>query len=241
MERLARPSYAPDHEIGGSDASRRARNPRSGQDTARISAAQRSDPTERPEGRLSTLQREASTPRRTARPAGIVVAAVAALGVVGLALRSNTNGDVTYALGGLETAGKGGVSVWDIFIARPVAYKLLVAVLDAGRRLLVGDASLTTAHLVLRLETYVLVVLVTAVLFGGVRRVAGRPAAAGIAAATGLALVASPPWHFLEPDWVAPLCGVLAVGAALLPRRLWLGVLLGGLATMLVVAVKLAT
>src|SRR5689334_14484117 len=87
--------------------------------------------------------------------AGTVVAAVAALAVAGFAHRSNTNGDVTYALGGLETAGKGGISVWDIFIARPVAYKLLVAVLDAGRRLLVGDASLTTAHLVLRLETYV--------------------------------------------------------------------------------------
>src|SRR5690348_984702 len=234
MERLARPSYAPDHEIGGSDASRRARNPRSGQDTARISAAQRSDPTERPEGRLSTLQREASTPRRTARPAGIVVAAVAALGVVGLALRSNTNGDVTYALGGLETAGKGGVSVWDIFIARPVAYKLLVAALDGGRRLLAGDAPLTTAHLVLRLETYALIVVLIGLLFLGLRRVAGLPTAAGIATAVGLALIVSPPWHFLEPDWVAALCGVPAVGAALLPKRLWPAVLLGGFGTMLV-------
>jgi len=175
------------------------------------------------------------------RPAGIVAAAVAAVAAVVLALRSNTNGDVTYALGGLETAGKGGVSVWDVFIARPVVYKLLIAALDGGRRLLVGDSSLTTEHLVIRLETYVLIVAVAAVLFLGVRRVAGMPAAAGIATATGLALIVSPPWHFLEPDWVAPLCGVLAVGAALLPRRLWLGVLLGGFATMLVVAVKLAT
>jgi len=190
---------------------------------------------------LSTLQREAAPARRTARPAGVVAASLAVLGVVVLALRSNVNGDVTYALGGLETAGRGGVSVWDIFIARPVVYKLLIAALDGGRRLLVGDSSLTTAHRVIRLETYVLIVAITAVLFLGVRRVAGLPAAAGIAAATGLALMVSPPWHFLEPDWVAPLCGVLAVGGALLPRRLWLGVLLGGFATMLVVAVKLAT
>ena len=190
---------------------------------------------------MRTLERDVKVARRTARPAGIVVAGVAVLAAVVLALRSNINGDVTYALGGLETAGRGGVSVWDIFIARPVVYKLLIAALDAGRHLLVGDSSLTTAHLVIRLETYALIVGVTAVLFLGVRRVAGLPVAAGIAAATGLALIVSPPWHFLEPDWVAPLCGVLAVGGALLPRRLWLGVLLGGFATMLVVAVKLAT
>jgi hypothetical protein len=180
-------------------------------------------------------------PESGTRPTGVAVAAVAVLAVVVLAVRSNTNGDVTYALGGLETAGRGGVSVWDVFIARPVVYKLLIAALDGGRHLLVGDSSLPTAHLVIRLETYVLIVGVTAVLFLGVRRVAGLPVAAGVAIATGLALIVSPPWHFLEPDWVAPLCGVLAVGAALLPRRLWLGALLGGFATMLVVAVKLAT
>ncbi|WP_030437372.1 hypothetical protein [Actinoplanes subtropicus] len=190
---------------------------------------------------MSTLHHDVEEARRTERPvAGVVVASLAVLAVVGLAIRTNINGDVTYALGGLETAGKGGVSVWDIFIARPVVYKLLMAVLDGGRRLLVGDSP-TAGHLVLRLETYVLILAVAAVLFLGVRRVAGRPAAVGIAAATALALIVSPPWHFLEPDWVAPLCGVLAVGAALLPRRLWAGVLLGGFATMLVVAVKLAT
>ena len=194
---------------------------------------------------MSTLRREVrpdvKEARRTVRPAGIVVSSAAVLATVVLALRTNINGDVTYALGGLETAGKGGVSVWDVFIARPVAYKLVIAALDGVRRLLVGDSSLTTEHLVLRLETYLLIVGVAAVLFLGVRRVAGRPAAAGIAIATGLALIVAPPWHFLEPDWVAPLCGVLAVGAAVLPRRFWLGALLGGFATMLVVSVKLAT
>jgi hypothetical protein len=190
---------------------------------------------------MSTLQREATAARRAVGPAAVVVSSVAAVAVVVLALRSNVNGDVTYALGGLETAGKGGVSVWDVFIARPVAYKLMIAALDGARRLLVGDTSLSTEHLVLRLETYLVILGVAVVLFLGVRRVAGRAAAAGTATATGLALVVAPPWHFLEPDWVAPLCGVLAVGAAVLSRRLWPGVLLGGFATMLVVAVKLAT
>src|SRR4051794_30505039 len=99
---------------------------------------------------MSTLQREViPAARRAVRPATVVVSSVAALAVVVLALRSNVNGDVTYALGGLETAGKGGVSVWDVFIARPVAYKLMIAVLDGARRLLVGDTSLTSEHLVL--------------------------------------------------------------------------------------------
>ncbi|MFF5290269.1 hypothetical protein [Paractinoplanes globisporus] len=177
----------------------------------------------------------------TGRAAGTAIAAVAALGAAVLAVRSNLNGDVTYALGGLETAGKGGVSVWDIFIARPLAYKLLITGLDKGRFLLVGDTSLNTEHLAIRLETYGLIVVVVVVFFFGLRRVAGVAAAAGIAVATGLALIASPPWHFLEPDWVAPLLAVLAVGAACVPKRPWLGGLLGGVATMLVVAVKLAT
>jgi len=177
----------------------------------------------------------------TARVAGAATAAVAALAAVVVASLADLNGDVRYALGCLETAGKGGVSIWDIFVSRPLAYKLLMAGLDKGRVLLVGDSSGNTTTLVIRIETYVLIVAVIAVLFLGVRRVAGQQAAAGIAGATGLALIVAPPWHFLEPDWVAALAAVLAVGAACAPRRPWLGGLLGGLAAMLVVAVKLST
>jgi hypothetical protein len=50
-----------------------------------------------------------------------------------------------------------------------------------------------------------------------------------------------PTWHFLEPDWVAALAAVLAVGAACAPDRAWVGGILGGLAAVLAVAVKLAT
>jgi hypothetical protein len=116
-----------------------------------------------------------------------------------------------------------------------------MAALDEGRILVVGGSSSNTANLVIRIETYVVVVAVIAVLFLGVRRVAGRQAAAGIAGATGLALLIAPPWHFLEPDWVAALAAVLAVGAACAPRRPWLGALLAGPAAMLVVAVKAST
>jgi hypothetical protein len=177
---------------------------------------------------------------RTARAAGVAAAALAALAAIGVGSLPNLNGDVRYAFGGLETAGRGGVSVWDIFVSRPLAYKLLMAALDKGGALVV-DGTSDAANLVIRIETYVVVVAVIAVLFLGVRRVAGGPAAAGIAGATGLALLVAPPWHFLEPDWVAVVAAALAVGAACAPRQPWLGALLGGPAAMLVVAVKAST
>src|SRR5687768_316494 len=62
---------------------------------------------------------------RTARTVGVATAALAALAATAVASLPNLNGDVRYALGGLETAGGGGVSVWDIFISRPLAYKLV--------------------------------------------------------------------------------------------------------------------
>src|SRR3954468_3151910 len=165
-------------------------------------------------------------PGGTARTVGVATAALAALAAIMVAGLADLNGDVRYALGCLETAGKGGVSIWDIFVSRPLAYKLLVAALDKGRVLLVGESSGNTTSLVLRIETYAVVVAVIAVLFLGVRRVAGRQAAAGIAGATGLVLMVAPPWHFLEPDWVAALAAVLSIGAACAPRRPWLGAVL---------------
>ena len=178
---------------------------------------------------------------RTARTAAAAIAVLASLAAIAVAGLSNLNGDVRYVLGGLETAGKGGVSIWDIFVSRPLAYKLFMSVLDHGRGLFDDNAASNTANALIRLETYVLVVAVTAVLFLGVRRVAGRPVAAGIAVATGLTLLIAPPWHFLEPDWVAALAAVLTVGAACAPRPVWLGALLAGPAAMLVVAVKAST
>jgi hypothetical protein len=175
---------------------------------------------------------------RTAGAATAVLAAVAAMVVAGLA---NLNGDVRYALGTLETATRGGVNFWDIFVSRPLGYKIFMAALDEGRVLVVGETASDTTNYVIRAETYLLVLAVVAVLFVGIRRVSGVPGAAGIAGATGLALIVAPPWHFLEPDWVAALAGALAVGAACAPRRWWVGALLAGPVAMLVVAVKAST
>ncbi|GID29012.1 hypothetical protein [Paractinoplanes brasiliensis] len=174
------------------------------------------------------------SPRRLT---GWAVAALAAVAAFGASLWSALNNDVTYALGGMETAGKTGVSIWDVFVARPVAYRLLLAVLDAP----VAHAPLRVAHAVIRFETALLVVGVAAVLFFGMRRYLDVRAAAAVSAAAGLALIIAPQWHFLEPDWVAAMFAVLAVGAACAPRRVWVGALLGGFAAFLAIAVKLAT
>src|SRR5689334_10740344 len=179
-----------------------------------------------------------TTSRSRLRLAGLGAVVVAAVAAMGMSLWSALNNDVTYALGGIATAGRGGVSVWDVFIARPVAYRLLMALLD----LPVPDgASLSTAHVITHLGADLLAAGVAVVLFLGLRRSLNARAGALVAAATGLALIVAPPWHFLEPDWVAALVAVLAVGAALAPRRLWLGALLGGFAAFLAIAVKLAT
>jgi hypothetical protein len=178
---------------------------------------------------------------RVRKVAAPIIGALIALAAIVLAGRIRLNGDVTYALGGISTAEEGGVSVWDIFIARPWAYKLLLAPIDDLRRLMVGEESPALSAVVVRAETILLIAAVVAIVFLGVRRFGGGRAAAGVAVGAGLALAVSPPWHFLEPDWVAALAGVLCVGVALAPRRLWLGATLGGLAAMTIVAVKLAT
>ncbi|NUR49261.1 MAG: hypothetical protein HOV71_14105 [Hamadaea sp.] len=151
------------------------------------------------------------------------------------------NGDVAYAVGGLEAAGRGGVSVWDVFVARPIAYRLFLAGLDDFRALLPGTDSWAGKNAVVRLAADLVVIGVGIVLHLGLRRFC-RPSVAAVSAlATTAALLISPPWHFLQPDWVAAMAGVLAVGAACAPRRWWLGAVLGGFATFLTVAVKLAT
>ncbi|NMO55026.1 hypothetical protein HH310_28055 [Actinoplanes sp. TBRC 11911] len=173
--------------------------------------------------------------------AAAIIGGLIALAAIVFSARLNLNGDVTYALGGISTASEGGVSIWQIFIARPLTYKLLIGVIDDLQRIIVGNHSFALSHVLVRAETVLLIAAVTVVLFVGVRRFAGGRAAAGVSIAAGLALAVAPPWHFLEPDWVAALAGALAVGAALAPRRLWLGATLGGIAAMTVVAVKLAT
>lgn len=172
------------------------------------------------------------------RVAGVVAAVLTGFAAIVSTLWAALNNDVTYSLGGISNAGEGGVSVWDVFVARPIAYRLLIAWLD----LPVSESTpLTVAHATVRVGAYVIVAGVAVALYFGLKRFADTRLAAAVAAATGLALIVSPQWHFLQPDWAAMLAAVLAVGAACAPRRVWLGAVLGGLAACLAIAVKLAT
>ncbi|WP_250000778.1 hypothetical protein [Actinoplanes sp. M2I2] len=172
------------------------------------------------------------------RPVWVIAAALAVIAAMVMSLWSALNDDVTYALGGIETAARGGVSVWDVFVARPVAYRLLMVWLE----LPVPDgASLTVTELAVRLGADLLVAGSAVALFFGLRRYLSSGAAGLIAVATGLALIVAPPWHFLEPDWAAVLVAALAVGAACAPRRVWVGAVLGGFAAFLAIGLKLAT
>ncbi len=194
---------------------------------------------------MSTLAaapaKKITPPRVGPRVAFAVLTGLAAAIVVAVTTYPALNGDVTYAFGGIETAGRSGVGVADVFVARPMAYRLLLGGLDGVRKLFgVGPAS-HVGQLIIRGQTDLLVCAVTMVLFVGIRRFVPVRVAVSIAVATTLVMVVAPPWHFLEPDWVAALAAVLAVGAACAPRQVWVGALLGGTAALLAVSVKLAT
>ncbi|WP_028709669.1 hypothetical protein [Propionicicella superfundia] len=184
------------------------------------------------------------TPEGDARGWGrplVVVALLAWVAGIALTTRSALNGDVTYTLGGLRTAGLAGFAVQDIFVARPVAYRFFMAGLDGVRAVFVPVTGTFAGETIIRLSADLVVVAVCAVAFAGLRRHVGRRLAAVSAFAAATALTLAPPWHFLQPDWLGVVLSVLAVGAALWPRRWWLGALAGGLCVMAVVAVKLAT
>jgi hypothetical protein len=85
---------------------------------------------------------DASDTRSRGGTIGLRLACLVAVGL-GLAftLGSALNGDVTYALGGIDAAHKGGVSVWNVFVARPVMYRVLLVTLDRGRALIFTNAS----------------------------------------------------------------------------------------------------
>ncbi len=184
-------------------------------------------------------------PAETQASAGGKQAAWAALPLVVAFVatsRVRLNGDVDYALGTIETAGRGGVGVGDVFGARPFAYRLLILGLDRLRGLVDdGPGSSRTDDLVIRVLAAVVVAGVGLVLWRGLRRHADPVLAGAVALAVAASLAVAPPWHFLEPDWAAVLCAVLGVGLALLPRRTWLGASVGGAALALAVAMKLVT
>lgn len=151
------------------------------------------------------------------------------------------NGDLMYVLGGLRAAGDGGVPFGDIFIARPFAYKVWIAGLDAVRSVFVDDPSSLAGMRAIRLTASVAVLLVAVVLHRGLRRWVGELPAACAATAVAVGLIVSPRFNFLEPDWTAALTAVLAGGLLLCFGNEKLAWALGGVALWLTVAMKLST
>lgn len=152
------------------------------------------------------------------------------------------NGDVHYVLGGLRTAELGGAGgAADIFVARPLAYRLLIDLLDGGRALITDDGTSMLTQRIIRAEAIVLVGLVGLLVYAGLRRHLRRNSAMLIAYAVGVTFAFAPPFHFLEPDWAGALAATAAVGAALAPRWTGLGVAAGGVLLWLAVAMKVAT
>lgn len=150
--------------------------------------------------------------------------------------------DVQYVLGGLITAGAGGAGgPLDVFVHRPLVYRLLLAGLQGGANLVSPRPAGLTAQLMVRMETYLLVLAVGTGLWWGLRRHLPETASrlTGLAAAASLCL--APNFHFLTADWVGVVTATGAIGAALGPRRPWLGALLGGLLVWVTIAVKVAT
>lgn len=175
------------------------------------------------------------------RPGWVALAVVPFLAALALAGRASLNGDVMYALGGMRAAGRGGVGVGDVFVARPYAYRLLLDGLDKVRALVTSDATSGLAEWTIRISMDVLVAGVGVLLYLGLRRYVARTTAALVAVVVTGSLIVAPPWHFLEPDWVGACIGVLVVGCTLWPRRAWLAVVLGSVAVWLTIAMKTAT
>ncbi|MEV6829162.1 hypothetical protein [Amycolatopsis sp. NPDC051102] len=146
------------------------------------------------------------------------------------------NHDVRFVLGTLHTAGRAGLSPSEVFVHRPMAYRLVLALGDAGSGLPVP-----AREAVVRVLALVAVLLVSLLLRAGLQRYRPAPEATAVAAATGVALALAPNWDFLQPEWLAAVFAAGAVGAAFRIRRPVPAALLGGVLLALAVLVKYTT
>lgn len=159
---------------------------------------------------------------------GWVWAGVAALPVALTAAWIGLGHDVRHVLGGLDVSPFGATGV---FVHRPLAYRWLMAglnVFDVG--------SVGVGEGLVRLVALVFVAGAAWWLRAGLRRRLPSAEASAVAAAVGLALALAPNWDFLQPEWVAAVFAVAAIGAALTTSSL-----LGGLLLALAVLVKYTT
>ncbi|HET6705894.1 hypothetical protein [Amycolatopsis sp.] len=124
------------------------------------------------------------------------------------------NHDVRFVLGTLQTAGRAGLAPSEVFVHRPMAYRLVLAAGDAGSAL-----PLPVREAVVRILALVAVLLLSLLLRAGLRRYRPAREATVVAAATGVAPALAPNWDFLQPEWLAAVFATGGVGAALrIPR-----------------------
>ncbi|MDQ0377981.1 hypothetical protein [Amycolatopsis thermophila] len=159
---------------------------------------------------------------------GWVWAGVAALPVALTVAWIGLGFDVRYVLGGLRVTG-GSTDVW---VDRPLAYRWLMDGLGA-----VDVGSVGTGEGLVRLVALAFVAGAAWWLRAGLTRWVRPGEASAVAAAVGLALALAPNWDFLQPEWVAAVFAVAAVGAALTPST----AVLAGLLLALAVLVKYTT
>ncbi|MFJ5611794.1 hypothetical protein ACIQCJ_20675 [Streptomyces sp. NPDC093221] len=178
-------------------------------------------------------------PGRTTTPYPLPVrlaAALLGLAAVAAMCWSGLNHDVRYVLGGMRASGRGGIPASGTFVHRPLAYRWPLSWLD---HLTAGPVAVREASI--RLLVIVVAAAVVWWLRQGLARHLPRREANAVAGAVGLALLFAPAWDFLQPEWVAVLCAVAGLAAALAPRRTWVAVGLGGVLVALAVLVKYTT
>ncbi|NIH83060.1 hypothetical protein [Amycolatopsis viridis] len=149
---------------------------------------------------------------------GWVWAGVAALPVALTAAWIGLGHDVRSVLGGLDVSPSGAAGT---FVDRTPAYRWLVhglGVFDV-RSVGVGEG-------LVRLVVLAVVAGAAWWLRAGLRRGLRPGEASAVAATVGLALALAPNGDFLQPEWVAAVCAVAAIGAALTAPAAVGGVLL---------------
>lgn len=186
----------------------------------------------------------AATPWQSRGPALAVSAAVTLVLLVAilLSLRVGLNGEVQFVFGTLASHEAAGGSFIDTFASRPIAYRLLLAGIGDVLAPLTGAAS---GHALFEIVLRLLAIAASGGAAFLLRRAleprVGRVESIAVSVAAALALAFPPAWDFLQPEWVASLLVMLAIPAALLPRRATVAGAISGLVITLAVAVKLGT
>jgi hypothetical protein len=163
---------------------------------------------------------------------GLLLLAPLALTVVWTGL----DHDVRFVLGTLETPGRAGFTPPEVFVHRPMAYRLVLALADAGDSL-----PLPGREALVRVLALLVVFGVSMLLRAGLLRYRPGREATAVAATTGFALALAPNWDFLQPEWLAAVFATAAAGASLLIRRPVLAAAAGGSLLALTVLVKYTT